>query len=228
VGWQEFDSDADRYEQWYTSQEGERVDKSERKLLEWLLHRIPNARSILDVGCGTGHFTALFADQGLFAIGLDRAPAMIAALRRLHPTLPALLGDAHELPFQEGAVDVTAFVATVEFLDQPEVALKEAIRVSRKGLILIVLNKWSGGGFSRRWGKQARGRKLGKAHDYSLLQLAKLVRAAASNRMQRLSWMSALYPFGPAELLAHVPLGDVIGLAVTLSPASSSESPQEF
>ena len=228
MGWQEFDSDADRYEEWYTSLEGHRTDKSERRILEWLLHRIPNATSILDVGCGTGHFTALFADQGLFAVGLDRAPAMIAALRRLHPTLSAVLGDAHKLPFQDGAVDVTAFVATVEFLDQPEVALEEAVRVSRKGLILIVLNKWSAGGISRRWGSEARGSKLGKAHDYSLQQLAKLVRAAASNRMQRLSWMSTLYPIGPAELLAHVPLGDVMGLAVSLSPASSSEIPQDF
>ncbi len=220
MGWKAFDTDADRYESWYASPRGQRVDQSERKLLERLLQKMPNAASALEVGCGTGHFTALFADQGLFPIGLDRAPAMIAALRRLHPSLPAVLGDAHKLPFQDGAVDVTVFVATLEFLEQPEVALAEAVRVSRKGLILVVLNKWSVGGLSRRLGRQARSRRLGRARDFSLPQLNDLLRAVPADRIQRIWWTSALYPIGPAEFLAHVPLGDVIGLAVMLNTPS--------
>lgn len=217
MGWQIFNAGADRYEAWYCSPSGQRTDQSERKLLDCLLRNLPKAASVLELGCGTGHFTAPFADQGLFAVGLDRAPAMIATLRRLHPALPAVLGDTYKLPFQDGAVDVTAFVTALEFLEQPDVALAEAVRVSRKGLIVVALNTWSVGGFSRRWGRQARGHKLGQARDYSLPQLVKLVRAAASDRMQRLWWMSALYPVGPAETLAHVPLGDVIGVAVRLS-----------
>ncbi|MDP7546985.1 MAG: class I SAM-dependent methyltransferase [Alphaproteobacteria bacterium] len=222
MGWQIFDADADKYEAWYGSAKGRRADQSERKLLAWLLRRIPEAASILEVGCGTGHFTAWFADQGLFTIGLDRAPTMLATLHRRHPTLPSVLGDARTLPFQDGAVDVTAFVTTLEFLEQPEEVLAEAVRASRRGLILVVLNTWSIGGLSRRWGRQARSDKLGQARDHSLPQLAKLVRAVASDRIQRLWWMSALYPVGPAEFLAHVPLGDVIGLAATLRPPKAT------
>jgi ubiquinone/menaquinone biosynthesis C-methylase UbiE len=226
VGWQIFDTDADRYEAWYASPKGQRVDRAERKLLDWLIDKFPEATSVLEIGCGTGHFTSVLAERELFAIGLDRAPAMIATLRRLHPTLPVVLGDAHKLPFQYQAVDVSVFIATLEFLEQPEAALAEAIRVSRKGLVLVVLNTWSVGGFSRRFGRQARGQKLVQARDYSLPQLVKLVRAAASNRMRRLWWTSALHPIGPGGLLTPIPFGDVIGLAVTLSPPSAETAEQ--
>jgi ubiquinone/menaquinone biosynthesis C-methylase UbiE len=216
-----FDTDAKRYEAWYASPKGQLVDRAERRLLHWLLNKIPDARSLLEVGCGTGHFTAALAEQGFFVVGLDRAPAMIAEFRRLRPGLPVVLGDAHRLPFQDGTFDVTVFVSTLEFLEEPDAALAEAVRVSRKGIVLIVLNTWSPGGFSRRWGKQARGQILGQAQDYTVPQLLRLVRQAASDRKQEHWWRTALYPIGPAKLLGHIPIGDVIGLVVRLRPQSA-------
>lgn len=220
MGWRPFDTDADAYEAWYASPRGRRADDAERKLLAWLLGKIPGAASLLEVGCGTGHFTSWFAGHGLFAVGLDRAPAMLSTLRKLHPSLPAVLADAHELPVRDEAVDAVAVIATLEFLDNPETALREAVRVARRGIVLLVLNSWSVGGISRRWGEQARGRLLGEARDYSLSQLVKLVRSVASPRMRGLFWKSALYPVGPPALLGSVPVGDVIGLAVSLRSSS--------
>ncbi len=162
MGWQIFDADADGYEAWYASPRGRRAERSERKLIDWLLGQVPQTETVLEIGCGTGHFTAPLAERGRYAIGLDRAPAMVATLRRLHPALPVVLGDAHKLPFRDGAVDVTGFVTTLEFLEELEVALAEAVRVSRQGLILVALNSWSAGAVSRRWGRQARGPKRGK------------------------------------------------------------------
>ena len=228
MGWQEFDFDADNYEAWYASPEGGRADRAEQALVDWLLQHIPDAVSALEVGCGTGHFTVVFASRGLFAVGLDRAPAMIDGFRRMHPELPAILGDAHELPFRDGAVDVTAFVASLEFMTHPEAALAEAVRVSRKGLILVVLNKWSVGGLSRRWGSQSQGRRLGRARDFSLAQLRKLVRVAASDRPHKLKWMSALYPVGSAARLTRAPLGDVNGMVVTFGSSSLREDQQDW
>jgi ubiquinone/menaquinone biosynthesis C-methylase UbiE len=73
-------------------------------------------------------------------VGLDRAPAMLAALRRRHPRLPVVLADAHHLPFRHAAVDVAVFITTLEFLEQPGVALAEAVRVAGHGVVLVVLN----------------------------------------------------------------------------------------
>jgi ubiquinone/menaquinone biosynthesis C-methylase UbiE len=216
MGWRIFDADTENYEAWYASPRGRYVDQAERELLDDLLSRLPEAATILEIGCGTGHFTAALARQGRCVIGLERAPEMLATMRRLHPALPVVLGDAHKLPFRDGAVDVAGFITALEFLDRPEVALAEAVRVSRRGLMLVALNTWSVGGYSRRWGRQARGHRLGRACDYSLPRLVKLVRAATSDRLQDLWWTSALFPGAPTRFLARVPLGDVIGLAVTL------------
>jgi SAM-dependent methyltransferase len=171
---------------------------------------------VLEVGCGTGHFTGWLAARFPHVIGLDLAPAMLAALRRGHPRLPVVLADAHRLPFSRGAVDVAVFVATLEFLERPGDALTEAVRVARRGVVLVVLNRWSLGGLSRRWGPQARGPLLGTARDHPVPALVRLLRQAADRRLERLHWTSALFPDGLWRVRAPVPLGDVLGVVGVL------------
>jgi SAM-dependent methyltransferase len=217
MGWKTFEQAASRYESWYATPHGQRVDQAERALLQWLLTFFPRARSILEVGCGTGHFTAWLAGAGLRVVGFDRSPAMLAELRGREPTLPVILGDAHCLPLRDRAVDVTAFVTAVEFLDHAETALTEAVRVSRHGLILVVLNRWSLGGLSRRWGPQARGLLLGQAHDHSLLSLRTSLKQAGGTRVQRIYWTSTLFPASLWRLRAPLPFGAVLGMAVVFA-----------
>jgi ubiquinone/menaquinone biosynthesis C-methylase UbiE len=127
-----------------------------------------------------------------------------------------VLADAHQLPCRGGAFDVAAFVATLEFLERPGEALTEAVRVARQGLVLVVLNRWSLGGLSRRWGPQARRPLFGTAHDYAVPALVKLFRQAARERLERLRWTSALFPDGLWHVRAPVPLGDVLGVVSVL------------
>jgi ubiquinone/menaquinone biosynthesis C-methylase UbiE len=181
-----------------------------------LLARIPCTSRVLEVGCGTGAFTAWLATRGSRVVGLDRAPAMLAALRRRHPRLPVVLADAHQLPFPPGAFDVAVFVATLEFLERPGEALTEAVRVARQGIVLIVLNRWSLGGLSRRWGPQARRPLLGTAHDYAVPAVVRVLRQAARGRLERLRWTSTLFPDGLWRARAAVPLGDVLGVVGVL------------
>ena len=47
---------AARYEDWYSGP-GQRADALEKSLLKGLLADFPGARTVLEVGCGTGHFT---------------------------------------------------------------------------------------------------------------------------------------------------------------------------
>lgn len=219
MAWEIFEKAASRYEIWYTTPSGQRADRAERALLEWLLGQFPTARSILEVGCGTGHFTTWFAGQGLQTIGLDRSPAMLAELHRRPPTLSVIQGDAHQLPFRNHTVDVIAFVTTLEFLDDVELALSEAIRVARQGIILIVLNRLSVGGFSRHFGEQRQGALLGHAQDYSVGTLQKLMRQVGGKYIRSLAWRCTLFPIGLWNLQAPIPFGDVIGMAVVLSPS---------
>ena len=43
------------------------------------------------------------------------------------------------------------------------------VRVSRRGLVVLALNRWSLGGLSRRWGPARRGAILAHAHDTTIL-----------------------------------------------------------
>ncbi len=50
--------------------------------------------------------------------------------RRLFPSLPVILGDAHRLPFRDRSTDLAVFMTTLEFVEDPVCALREAVRVA--------------------------------------------------------------------------------------------------
>jgi len=217
VPWESFERAAQRYTQWYTTPYGQHVDVAECALLDALLAHFPTASSALEVGCGTGHFTTWLATKGWWVAGLDRAPAMVAEAHHHCPEIPLILGDAHRLPCRGGSIDLVVLITTLEFLEQPVAALAEAARVARQGLVLVVLNRWSLGGLSRRRGPQARRPLLGQAQDYSVMVLRARVRQALGERLRGIHWTSTLFPNGLWQCRAPVPLGGVLGMAVVLA-----------
>ena len=82
MSWRIFERAAEGYEAWYATARGRRADEAERALLAWLLAPFADARSVLDVGCGTGHFAAWLRSRALDVVGLDRSPAMVAEIGR--------------------------------------------------------------------------------------------------------------------------------------------------
>ena len=48
---------------------------------DWFLSQVAGARSVLDLGCGTGIFTAAVAEQGAEVVGVDPAAAMLSVAR---------------------------------------------------------------------------------------------------------------------------------------------------
>lgn len=217
MSWQAFESRAPEYEGWYETTRGRRVDRAETRLLAWLLAAFDEVGRVLEVGCGTGHFTRRIAASVPAAVGLDRSPAMLAEARRSGASIPWILGDAGRLPFVDGAADVVVFVTTLEFLDRPGRALREAARVGRQGIVVVALNRYSLGGWSRRWGSRSQGGLLSGARDFTLGSLRCLLRDGLRERIEAIRWRSTLFP-APIDALAPVPLGDVLGLAVVLKP----------
>jgi len=202
------------------------VDQAERQLLAWLLSSFPSSRDVLDVGCGTGHFTQWLAASGLCTLGLDRSAAMLAELRKRLPQIAVVQGDAHSLPLRAAGVDIALFVTTLEFLEHPGVALSEAVRVARHGVAVVALNRWSVGGLSRRFGRQAHQTLLGRARDHSVASVRRMLTAAAGERLRKIRWASTLFPGGGWRLHARIPLGDVIGMAVLLKRHESQVASQ--
>lgn len=218
AGWQLFEPSASGYETWYATPRGRRADGAERALLQHLLDPFAEAQRALEVGCGTGHFTRWLAAGLAHVVGLDRAPAMLAEARRSSPSLLLVQGDALHLPIRSRGVDLAVFVTTLEFVDSPAVALAEAVRIARQGVLVVVLNRWSAGGLSRRWGADAKRPLLGLARDFTLPSLRALASAAAGSRLRGTRWAAALFPGAPAGTLARIPFGNVLGIAVELTP----------
>ena len=129
------------YEAWYETT-GRRADRLEKALLQKLLDGFPTVHTLLEVGCGTGHFTRWFQERDLQAVGLDMSTPMLVEAVRLG-RLQCVYGDALSLPFSNNTLDIVTLITTLEFIPEPVLAIAEAFRVARFGLILGVLNRQS-------------------------------------------------------------------------------------
>jgi len=85
---------------------------------------------ILDVGCNKGYLSGQFPDPSLY-VGVD----IVRYEER--PELFAV-GDAHHLPFRDGAFDYVTMIETLEHLASPYNALKECRRVLKGGGRLFI------------------------------------------------------------------------------------------
>ena len=208
-----FDEDvAAHYEAWYETPEGRRADEREKAVLGWLLQTFPRPGSVLEVGCGTAHFTRWLSEQGLAAVGLDLSAAMLAQARALDGASLAR-GDAYRLPFADGAFDLAALVTTLEFLERPREALAEALRVARFGVVLGALNRWSLLGLQRRLAGLFRPTVYDAARFYGVGELRRLLRSVAGETAN-IVWQTTLFPRCWPWPQARLPWGGFIGMAL--------------
>jgi SAM-dependent methyltransferase len=108
-------------------------------------HRLPDAPAILDVGCGTGEFTAKLAEVFPRATltGVDLIESHLDLARRRCAAFGDRVrfahGDAYELAFAAGSFDLVVNRHVLQAIPQPERVLAELVRVGRPGGVLHVL-----------------------------------------------------------------------------------------
>ena len=206
---------AAHYEAWYETSEGRRADELEKVALGWLLQGFPESGSVLEIGCGTGHFSRWLDDQGLAAVGLDLSSAMLTKAQELGG-VPLIQSDARRLPFADGAFDLAAFITTLEFLEQPKEVLAEALRVARYGVVLGVLNRWSVLSLQRRLAGIFHPTIYDAAHFYGVGELKRLLRSVTGGKGY-IVWHTTLFPRWWPWSQASLPWGGFIGMALTVS-----------
>lgn len=90
---------------------------------------------VLDLGTGTGVASEVLSAAGARPIGLDLAPAMLAYQQAHRPS--GVAGDAHALPFRDGAFDAVVAAFSLNHVPAPGVALGECRRVVRSGGVVL-------------------------------------------------------------------------------------------
>lgn len=130
------------YEAWYHTPRGTWIGNVEFVSMMKLLQPIPGA-SVLDVGCGTGYFSRRFAANGLQVTGLDHNREAIDFALGLGQSVEYISGSVLALPFDDSSFEYCVAVTSLCFTEPVKPALVEMWRVTRRGMVLGLLNHHS-------------------------------------------------------------------------------------
>ncbi|MBC7293866.1 MAG: methyltransferase domain-containing protein [Thermoleophilia bacterium] len=137
----DFSSLAEHYDDWYETSLGQRHDRVQKADVLKLLPHPGNGLSLLDVGCGTGHWSRFFASLGYTVHGIDISAKMISRARSKQRDCPGCtfsVADAQALPFADASFAVVAAITSLEFMPDPAAALREMARCTQPGGIILV------------------------------------------------------------------------------------------
>lgn len=110
-----------------------------RRYVHFVTQQLPNQPArILDIGCGAGWSTLMMREAGHDANGLDLYPTDRVEARAF-ADIPYTQGDAQHLPFADQTFDAVAMYQVLEHVPEPELALREGMRVLRPGGRLFVV-----------------------------------------------------------------------------------------
>jgi SAM-dependent methyltransferase len=112
--------------------------------------RAARARTVLEVGCGTGHWLDVYGAPTV--LGADRSLGMLAKAaveRSERPRGVLLAADAHALPFEGRRFDLVAMVNALHHFGEPARFLERAASLLRPGAALVVIGMDPGAGRDR-------------------------------------------------------------------------------
>jgi len=132
---------ADVYDAYYESSVGQKVNEIETALMEDALAPLQKCR-LLELGCGTGHWTEFFCHKGFEVLAVDSSEAMLKHARAKNIGAEFLAANAADLPFPNHSFEAVASVTMLEFVPDVDQVLGEIDRVLQPGgwLLLACLN----------------------------------------------------------------------------------------
>lgn len=111
--------------------------------LAFLVEHLNGCRDVLSVGCGPAIIEGGLAGHGFNVTGLDVSRE---TLNRAPDKVRTIAARAEELPFPPTSFDAVIYVASLQFVDDPDAALDRAVEVLRPGgrVIALLLDPDSG------------------------------------------------------------------------------------
>jgi len=127
-------NNADRIWGWGTASGKFRVNRRIEEFLRYL--RPERNKRVLEIGCGTGVFTACFYENGLRPVAVDISYDLLKKAKDQSPHVVFIQADAENLPFKEDIFDYVIGVSVLHHLNINAV-LKSIRSVLRGGGMVI-------------------------------------------------------------------------------------------
>ncbi len=212
------------FQSWYQSSQGKAMDEVINGSILSLLNPQRGDR-VLDIGCGEGNHLLYLGSLGLDINGIDASPYMISRAReRLGDRCTLKTGMAEDLPFDDNEFDLAVFINTLEFLDDPLLALREAGRVAKRKVFIGAMNSLSWSCLRRKSTGLFRKSIFKHVRFYNIWELQSYVKMAYGSapiawhcvpgRSSVLGWMDRLLT--ERWNIQHCPVGSFLGLSVTI------------
>ncbi len=96
--------------------------------------------SVLEVGCGGGYSTARLRQflPNCSIQAIEKEEKLVELARQLNPGISISSGDVYKLPFADNSFDTVFLLEVLEHLENPQAAIKEVLRVTKKFLVTSV------------------------------------------------------------------------------------------
>ena len=120
---------AQEYDAYYSSKQGKEIDQIEKQAIRQLLKPVKPGE-MLEIGCGTGHWTAFFSEMGFQLTATDVSDVMLSIAKvKSIPNVTFSKADVLQLPFPNSHFDQIAVVTALEFCGDIDQAFSEIKRV---------------------------------------------------------------------------------------------------
>ena len=129
---------AEKYDRFYKTIQGKEIDSLEKEIILGHINDITSGH-ILELGCGTGHWTEFFCGQGFKVTAIDESEAMLSiAENKRIKNVTFLKADATDLPFTDRSFSAIVSVAMLEFVVDPKKVMEEIDRILITGGHLVI------------------------------------------------------------------------------------------
>jgi ubiquinone/menaquinone biosynthesis C-methylase UbiE len=141
-----FDESAGYWNRVYVanSVKGQVYRRRQRRVLRWIDEIAGPGASVIDVGTGAGHLAVALARHGLRVVAVDISEVMLqhtkanAVAAGVEHLVSPVVCDAYQLLVPDNTFDIVVANGLLPWVDRPEIAIAEMVRVARPGGHIIL------------------------------------------------------------------------------------------
>jgi len=153
-------------------------------------------KNVLDIGCGEGFILNKLKQEriGESWEGIDYSKEAVEIGKKIHSYLDLTQGSIYDSKFKDNSFDLVVCTEVLEHLENPQIALKEVVRISKKYILFSVPNEplFLLSNFTQ-WGKD-----IGHINHWTFWQFEKFV---GENIDSKVTILSRKHPFPWTMLL---------------------------